>query len=226
MTDDGLRLQITFRLADERQFKEDATEYFKQHKKLKTVRFGYTTDYAESLEYGTGPLKNFQPTVKGGNYSYETIYKEVYDWAGKKDGKDGFLPIKKEYIRRAFAEKLTDHFFEVGMKPHPYWRPAIQWLADNEQALFDKGYSLMDIADEALRVANKCIMDQNLPFTGKLQQSAFIDTVDEREVKVKELRDYTDDERNKLFENAGWSASDLKTSTLLDWRDFRNENRS
>ena len=198
-----LMLPIKFRLSDENEFREDLKRYLLNHSKLKTVRFGYTTDYAESLEYGTGPLKDFQPTVHGGNYTYETIYNAIYEWAGKKDGHGGQLPITDKTERARFATAVTDKFFAEGMRPHPFWRPAIQWLEDNEQVLFDKGYSLLEIADEALRIANKCIMDQNLPFTGQLQQSAFIDTVED-DVKTKELKDYTDDERNSMFERAGW----------------------
>ena len=39
-----LTIPIKFKLKDEEQFKKDAVEYFKEHKKLKPVRFGFTTD--------------------------------------------------------------------------------------------------------------------------------------------------------------------------------------
>ena len=197
---------IRFELADKDQFKKDLIEYLKNHQKLKPVRFGFTTDYAESLEYGTGPLNNFQPTVNGGNYTYKTVWNDIYEWAGKKDGKGSGLPIRDKAERKAFTDKVVDRMFRSGMRPHPYWRPAIQWMEDNQQRLFDMGYSLFDICAEALRVADKCIQDQNLPYTGKLQQSALIQELDWREVgDGTDDRPYHDDERNR------WQARFVRT---------------
>ena len=71
-----LQLPIRLVLKDPQKFKQDAEEYFKNHQKLKPVRFGYTVEYAESLEYGTGPLNQHQPTVNGGDYTYRTISKD------------------------------------------------------------------------------------------------------------------------------------------------------
>ena len=79
MTDD-LQLPMKLVIKDKEEFKKDILEYLKHHRRLKPVRFGYTVEYAESLEYGTGPLDQYQPTVHGGDYSYATIYKEIYDW--------------------------------------------------------------------------------------------------------------------------------------------------
>lgn len=138
-----VELPVKFKIKNESDFKKDLAEYFEQHRKLKPVRFGYTVEYAESLEYGTGPLDNYQPTVHHGNYTFQSIYKEIYEWAGKKGG-DG-LPIKDPVERAKFARKVTRKFFTYGMKPHPYWRPALQFLEDNEQRLFDEGMSLKEI---------------------------------------------------------------------------------
>lgn len=218
MTQIQIKIPINFKVKDTDKLKKDLIEYLQNHRKLKPVRFGYTTEYAESLEYGTGPLDYFQPTVHGGSYSYKTIYNEIYEWAGKKDGKGTGLPIKDPAERKVFAKNVTDKFFMFGMKPHPYWRPAIQFLQDNMQRLFDEGKSLTEICDEALRVANKCIMDQNMPFSGKLQQSAFIDTLNQEEaVKSKDLREYNDEERNRLFRESGWVDSRLK-DTDGNWK--------
>lgn len=206
---DDLRLPIRFVIhRNDADFKKDMVDYFTNHKKLKAVRFGYTTEYAEVLEYGCGPLNDFQPTVHGGSYTYKTIYDAIYDWAGKKDGKGRGpykLPIEDEAERRAFTKKVVDRFFMYGMKPHTYYRPAIDFLRDNMQKLFDEGYSLFEICDEALRISNKCIMDFNLPFSGKLQRSALIEEVDKRDIaKVKDKKDWTDEEWDDVFERAGW----------------------
>ena len=174
------------------------------HRKLKPVRFGYTVEYAESLEYGTGPLNNYQPTVNKGFYTYKSIYDGIYEWARKKDGKGSGLPIKDEEERRNFAKAVTRRFFEYGMRPHPYWRPAINFLIENQQRLFDEGHSLKEICDEALRIADKCIQDQNLPFSGKLQQSVIIEDVDPDSEDFKLFKDYNDDERNSSYKRSGW----------------------
>lgn len=199
-----LNLPIKFKVKDADDFKKKAVEYFKEHRKLKPVVFGFSTDYAESLEYGTGPLSLYQPTVHHGNYTRETIYKALYDWAGRKEG-DG-LPIEDEEERARFAERITNRFFNVGMKQHPYWRPAVQWLEDNEQRLFDEGKSLYEIADEALRnVALKYIKDQNIIFDGQLILSSYVKSVGWSELgDAKDLKDYNDDERNRLFKEVGW----------------------
>lgn len=200
-----VQVPIKWKILNEAQLTEDVKNYLKTHKRLTPVRFGYTVKYAESLEYGTGPLNDYQPTVNDGDYTYKTIYDAIYEWAGKKDGKGSGLPIKDEKERRDFAKKVTDRFFMYGMRPHPYWRPAVNWLLENEQAMFDKGYSLYEIADEALRVSDKCIMDQNLPFSGDLQKSAFVSEIDWREVKDgQEYKDYSEDERNAKFKEVGW----------------------
>ena len=198
-----LALPIKFKIKDTDDFKKNLLEYFREHRRLKPVRFGFTVEYAESLEYGTGPLSQFQPTVHGGAYTYKTIYNEIYAWAGKKDGNG--LPIKNEEERREFAKTITKKFFTLGMKPHPYWRPAINYLEANEQRWFDEGKSLMEMADEAMRIANKCIMEQNLPFSGKLKQSAILEEIDPREFKdTKMCKDYNDDERNALYSKSAW----------------------
>lgn len=183
---------------------DEAREYFKNHERLKPVRFGFDTDYAEVLEYGCGPLNDFQPTVDGGSYTYDSIYKQIYKWAGKKQGRDGYLPIKNKDERKAFAKKVTDKFFMYGMKAHPYWRPAVNFIEANKQRLFDEGYSLYEICDLALKVALKSIMDNNYYFNGTLIESARIKEVDWREVDGKDLRNYTDDERNIRFKEVGW----------------------
>lgn len=205
MTQIQVKLPIRFKLKDTEAFKDALVEYLKNHRKLKPVRFGFGEEYAESLEYGTGPLNQYQPTVHGGNYTYKTIYDAIYEWAGKKDGHGSGLPIEDPAEHRRFAKKVTDDFFMYGMKPHPYWRPAINFLLDNEQRMFDEGHSLFEIADEALRVANKCIVDQNLPFKGRLQRSAVIEEIDPRIVKDgREYKDYSDDEWEDLYKKGGW----------------------
>lgn len=198
-----VQLQLKFKLKNEEEMKEELKDFLENHKRLKPVRFGFSTGYAESLEYGTGPLSLYQPTVHGGDYSYKTIYDEIYNWAGKKDGKGSGLPIKNKEERARFAKAVTDKFFAVGMRPHPYWRPAINFLIDNQQRLFNEGKSLMDIASEALRVSEKCIQDQNLPFSGNLQLSAIVEELDVRQIlKAKELSEYQDDERNNLYKKS------------------------
>ena len=52
-----LTLNIKLKLKNETELKEQLVNYLENHKKLKPVRFGYTTEYAESLEYGTCPRR-------------------------------------------------------------------------------------------------------------------------------------------------------------------------
>lgn len=199
-----IALPIKFKVK-EIPFKKDAVEYFKEHKKLRPVRFGYSIHYAEVLEYGCGPLNDYQPTVDYGDYTYKSIYDQIYKWAGEKDGKGSGLPIEDEKERRAFAKKVTDKFFRVGMRAHPYWRPAMQWLQDNMQRLFDEGYSLYEIAGVALRISDECIMAQNLPFKGRLQLSVVREEVDPRELNpVKDKKDWTDEDWERRFDQFAW----------------------
>ena len=107
----------------------------------------------------------------------------------------------KEY-RENFVTGVVNRMWDEGMKPHPFYRPAMQWIETNMQRMFDEGHSLFEIADEGMRIANKCIMDQNLPYEGGLQLSAEIEEIDPREIK--DLRDYNDDERNALFDASRW----------------------
>lgn len=204
-TDGVLHLPVRFVIRQDQAFIDETTEYFKNHHKLKPVRFGFDSGHAESLEYGTGPLSEYQPTVHNGNYNRDRIFTELYKWAGKKQGNDGYLPIKDKKERALFAKELTDRFFTYGMKAHPYWRPAVNFLLQNQQRLFDEGHSLYEIADMALKVALKTIMDRNLFFSGELIESAKVKEVDWREVKDgTDYKDYKTDERNRLFKEVGW----------------------
>lgn len=69
----ALNLPITFKIKDTDRFKEELRTYLKEHERIQPVRFGFETGYAESLEYGTGPLSLYQPTVNGGVYTYKSI---------------------------------------------------------------------------------------------------------------------------------------------------------
>ena len=183
--------------------KDDAVEYFKNHKRLTPVRFGYDTEYAQVLEYGCGPLSKFQPAYQNGDYSIESITKALDQWARLK------LRISNKSEREAFVERLVKRMWEKGLYPHPFYRPALLWLEENMQQQFDEGKSLFYIADEALRIANKNIMDQNLPYTGQLQQSAFIDTIPWGETgDPKDRMDWVDPtEKTRLEREAGWSSN-------------------
>ena len=170
------------------------------------MQFGFKSGYAESLEYGTGPLNDYQPTVDNGNYTFKSVYDALYEWAGKKDGKGSGLPIKDKKERAKFAKELTQRFFMYGMRQHPYWRPAVNWLLANQQRRFDEGYSLYEIADEALRIAKKALEDNNWIYNGELLESALIKEVEWSEIgnDGKKYRDYLDFERNKKFRKVGW----------------------
>lgn len=180
---------------------DDVIRFFKENHRLQPVRFGYDVGYAEVLEYGCGPLNRFQPTYNNGQYSYETIYEEIDRWARLK------LAIKNKNERKAFVDRLVDRMFNKGLYPHPFYRPALIWLEENMQAKFDEGLSLFQIADEALRIANKNIMDQNLPFTGQLQKSAIIKELSWGEAgDPKDETEWVDEnEKYKLEREAGWS---------------------
>ena len=205
---DRLPLPIKFKIKDKDQMTKDAVDYFKEHRKLKPVFVGFTIEYAEVVEYGCGPLNDYQPTVNGGNYNYKTIFDAIYEWAGKKDGKGSVLPIRDEKERYRFAKNVTDHFFMYGMRAHPYWRPAMQWLQENMQKRFDEGLSLYQIADEALRIAKKNIKDQNLPYNGGLEESGLVKEIKWKEIgDVRLLRDWSEDERNDYTRyHTGWGA--------------------
>lgn len=171
-------LNIEFEMRIEQ---KDLEEFLKDYQyiqgkdqKLKVmapVRFGFTTDYAASLELGTGPLRDMQPLVHHGAYTYESIWKEIDEWAYKK------LEMHDKAHRENFVTGVVNRMWEEGMYQHPYFRPALLWLTENMQAKFDEGWTLYEIADEAMRIANQIIMDKGIPFQGNLQRSATIDSL-------------------------------------------------
>lgn len=115
------------------------------------------------------------------------------------------MPIKDEEELKHFSREVTKKFFTIGMKPHPYWRPAINWYENNRQRLFDEGMSFKQIANETMRIAYMQIMNQNLVFKGNLTKSAKVEEIDPRIVKDgKEYRDYNDDEWNALYQKSAW----------------------
>lgn len=194
-----IQIPIRWKLKDIQDVKREFIDYLKNSNKLKPVRFGYSVDYAESLEYGTGPLRDVQIIVDGGKYTYESVWEGLNEWARKK------LKMENKEHRENFVTGVANRMWDVGLRPHPYWRPAVNWLLENQQRMFDEGHSLREIADEALRVSDKCIMDQNLPYEGGLQKSAFVEDIDWREVKDgKDFKDYNEDERNAKFKEVGW----------------------
>lgn len=159
-----------------------------QIKKYQPVYFGFTTDYAEALEYGTGPLRDMQPTVHGGAYTYDSVWRDIDEWARKK------LGMHDKAYRENFVTGVVNRMWEKGLYPHVYFRPALLWLEENLQQQVDMGKSFVEIADEAMRIANTNIMSERIPdlqgislsmpprpFTpdsGNLQRSAVIKTLD------------------------------------------------
>lgn len=166
------------------------------------VEFGYTVDYAESLEYGTGPLRIIQPTVHSGNYTYEYIWDGLNEWAKRK------LHMMDDAYRENFVTGVANRMWDVGMYPHPYFRPALQWLEDNLQKLVDEGHSFYEIADETIAFADHIIMISGLPDLGNLQDSAKVNSLNFDETYVKSQERINDDDKRDRFDTGlkkvGW----------------------
>lgn len=196
----NLQIPIRWKLKNIQDVQQAFKDNLKNDTRLKPVRFGYTVDYAESLEYGTGPLRDMQIIVDGGKYTYKSVWEGIDEWARKK------LKMENKEHRENFVTGVVNRMWDVGLRPHPYWRPAINWLLANQQRMFDEGHSLKEIAEEAMRISEKCIMDQNLPYQGGLQKSAIVTVIDWKEIgnDGKDLKDYMADERNALFKQVGW----------------------
>lgn len=171
-----LRLPVTF---DVKMDNAECERYFKEQERLRPAAMFCSTAYAESLEYGTGPLKDFQPTYNGGAYTYSGIVHELEYWARIK------LHMDNKEECRAFAERVATRMWNYGLYPHIYWRPAVEWATEHLQDEFDKGHSIYEILDDAMRIAVRAVQDNNYIFTGKLLQSLHVEHLDDNDAEDK-----------------------------------------
>lgn len=181
--------------------------YMQKAEMLKPVKIMVSTEYAESLEYGTAPLENMVKSVHGGAYTRDMIFQELKDWASKKETRDGKFPIRSVAGQIAFARNLTDKFFREGMIPHPYFRPAMDWMVANMQSLSDEGNTMLDIAILTLQYMNRILIEGDHIFNGTLQKSmsAHIMSYDET---IEAMADMNDTQWEELYGITGWETNE------------------
>lgn len=205
-----LKIPIKFRIEvdkEEADGFDTAEHYERKVEMLKPVKIMVSTEYAEALEYGTAPLENMQKTVHGGAYTWDMIFQELKDWASKKETRDGKFPIRSVGGQIAFARNLTDKFFREGMMPHPYFRPALNWMTANMQALSDEGNSMYDIGVLTLQYMNRILIEGDHIFNGTLQKSMSVHIMSYDET-TQALSDMNDEQWEELYGVTGWETNE------------------
>lgn len=204
-----LAIPIKFKISIERDDADgyaNATDYMNKPELLKPVKIMVSTAYAESLEYGTAPL-SIMTTLNGMSYSWKSVFDELVLWASRKETRDGKFPITSKGGQIAFARNLTNKFFEEGMKPHPYFRPSMDWMMANMQRLFDEGNSMLDIARMTLEYMNRLLIEGDHIFNGDLQKSMSAHVMDYDET-VQTLSSMNDTQWEELYGVTGWDTNE------------------
>lgn len=202
-----LKIPIKFRIEVEKEDKHTLDRYLQNVDALKPIKIMVSTEYAEALEYGTGPLINMQKAVHGGAYTWDSIFQELKDWASKKETRDGKLPIRSIGGQIVFARNLTDKFFREGMKPHPYFRPALDWMNANLQTLYNEGNTLYDIGVLTIQYMNRILIEGEHVFNGTLQKSMHVHIMDYDET-AEALSDMNDEQWEELYGASGWQTNE------------------
>lgn len=142
---------------------------------MKPCQFSIGVDYAEWLEFGSGPA---QVDSNG------ELERQIKLWCRRKLGLKG---KELETTAKSIAGRIAKH----GIVARPYWRPAIYWGFDHVQSLFDQGYSLLQIAEAMQEKCNENIMHNEnappgreyMPYNGTLQQSMVCRLLTDEEAK-------------------------------------------
>lgn len=144
----------------------DLVDWMRSVPRLRPAVAAVGAKYAEFIEMGTGPARQVTPRARyfiGGEGR-----KALDKWARLKGPG---APITNRKLRAEFVDRLIWHIYHYGMKPHPFWRPAVWYVFEHRQEFFDEGYTLDDMANEIVQRADKRVMELNLPYNGLLQQS-------------------------------------------------------
>lgn len=145
---------------------QDLLDWIYAQRRFQPVTFGYRAEHSEYVEYGTGPARGREKFWVG-----DAGRKALDDWARIKVG------MYNDKERRKFVNALAWKIHQYGMKPQPYWRPAINQVWINLQSYYDAGYSLEDIGNEVHRLSDNFIITNHIPFQGNIQRSWYIDTI-------------------------------------------------
>lgn len=134
---------------------------------FRPVVFGYTAEHAEYQEYGTGPHRG-----RSSYYIGREGIKALDEWARIKVG------ISDPAERKSFVHAVARKIGKEGMKPRPFFRPAIEITLKELQSRINKGESLHDIGDAIIELSNRVINAYGMPYKGDLLDSSFVDYLD------------------------------------------------
>ena len=160
MTDIEIPVTFTIEINE-----DDFRNFIENHPRFAPVVFGYTAKHSVYIEYGTGPA--------AGHAKY---------WIGKEGRKAILAWVKRKLnlpdkeagsVAQSIIYKIQAH----GITPNPFWRPALHQGMANIQAYYDKGYDLWDVGNEIGRIADRNMITADIPDTGAIQRSWYIDLI-------------------------------------------------
>ena len=171
---------------------EEVAEALKKQERFRPTVFGFTAKHSEYQEYGTGPQR--------GRSSY-WISKEgveaIDEWLRIK------LGVQDEKERRSRAYAIARKIGKYGMKPRPFFRPAIHVVMEELEVRINNGESFMDISEAIIEQAHRNIDAWGMDYKGDLRTSSFseyIDNVGGVEFTDEELREAMEDGWNRGLE--------------------------
>lgn len=110
---------------------EDLRKYLLSLERLQPWALDIGEEYAEYLEYGTGPAQNSSDGM---------LEMAIRTWVKRKAGPD-LTPKEQEKMIQRVLWSIRLH----GLKERPFFRPAYYYMAEHIQEWFDKGYSFEEM---------------------------------------------------------------------------------
>lgn len=138
--------------------------YLLDMNRLQPAQVVNTSDHAEYVEYGTGPIRH-------GMQGSTVLQDNLDEWAKEK------LHITDDRARKRFVYMLSKKIVNQGLSPMPYFRPAVIQVIDHIQDWFDRGYSIYDIGLEIVNEAQLNLIADNRNYHWDIFTKFFVQTI-------------------------------------------------
>ncbi len=165
-------------------------EELEQLPQFRPVVFGFSAEHAEYQEFGTGPHRG-RSSYYMGKEGIEAIDYWVRIKLGITD------PKERKKIVWGIVKKIE----KEGIKPRPFFRPAIDSILNEAEVRINRGESFMDMADSINDMCNRLISAYGMDFRGDMRGSWFSWFLDEAPTISDDIRSTPDMEK---ISKEGW----------------------
>jgi len=165
----------------------------KESDKFKLYDVVVTSDHASYIEYGTGPAN---PAVPGVSEFLQSAKDKIYMWASLKPKFAMMTPAERKKIANATYKKVM----EKGITAHPFMRPAIHHVMNNENLTerFEQGMTMEGFANLLADKMREIVWDEDIYCSGVLMDS--IQVVEAETGRADSQTSIEDEQRKKEWD--------------------------